>query len=427
MTERKKLYSLTPEHRAQLEPWRDKWIANAMSTAAMTHEDRVACTEAVFGLYEAAKIPAPKAVVFVPSPFVLAFAGGFAAAAIKNGKPLPPMRQQQIENPLWNAIYRATHAATQPDQMSIEAGRENFKFSPVIRTISEARVFLAQKPAAYPDFVGSPETRDDDGIPAADQLTKWYYLGCDMRALANELDVGTFGLRCAASSWRMWQGGNQWSGYDAFLSFFQDIAKLDLPVYEQYKHWRVLAERSGPRVVHPDFCIISDRPEVLTVDERNRPHSERGPFCRWRDGSSLYAVHGVRVPGWLIEYPDKLDIKAISSESNTEVQRLMIERYGWNKYVHDIGGETVDHHKRWGTLLRTPSGLVLKVTNRSPEPDGTFREYMLPVADECEPLPDPNDPNGRLGQPQPLTALNAVASTFGMTGKEYESVLAWES
>ena len=40
---RKKLYELTPEHRAQLKPWADRWIANAMSTEPMTEADRVIC------------------------------------------------------------------------------------------------------------------------------------------------------------------------------------------------------------------------------------------------------------------------------------------------------------------------------------------------------------------------------------------------
>lgn len=41
-------YTLTDEHRAQLPAWRDKWIANAMSTAPMTDADREHCVRALF-------------------------------------------------------------------------------------------------------------------------------------------------------------------------------------------------------------------------------------------------------------------------------------------------------------------------------------------------------------------------------------------
>jgi len=59
-------YTLTEAHRARLPEWRDKWIANAMSTAPMTDEDRQACREAVIGMYAAAGLPAPR-VVFAMS------------------------------------------------------------------------------------------------------------------------------------------------------------------------------------------------------------------------------------------------------------------------------------------------------------------------------------------------------------------------
>src|SRR5215469_10152549 len=75
-------YSLTPEHRAQLGPWARRWIDNALSTAPMTAEDRRICKDAVRRLYRAAKLEPPPdhRIVFVPSPFVLRFAAGFASA-----------------------------------------------------------------------------------------------------------------------------------------------------------------------------------------------------------------------------------------------------------------------------------------------------------------------------------------------------------
>ena len=212
----------------------------------------------------------------------------------------------------------------------------------------------------------------------------------------------------------MWQGGNQWSGYDSFLSFFEEVAALPLD-YSRYRHWRVLAERSGPRIMHPEFCMISDRPTRLLVDAQNRPHCDDGPFCRWRDGSALYAIHGVRVPAWLIERPGLLTLAAIRQEENAEVKRVMIERYGVARYVADRGGRVIDQcpddhpivglrgarliEMRHDGMYERPLA-VIELVNSTPEPDGTSKRYQLAVNGAHY--------DGRAGR----ECLAAVASTW---------------
>ena len=206
-------------------------------------------------------------------------------------------------------------------------------------------------------------------------------------------------------AWRLWQGGNQWSGADAYLSFFRHIAHLPLD-YAAWDPWETLALHSGPRIVHDDFCMISDRPTLLTVDEQNRPHGDTGPFCRWSDGTALYSVRGVRVPAWVVERPADITVATIDSEQNAEVRRVMLERYGLARYLRDANAERLDHDERWGTLYRRDLAndeplVMVEVINRSPEPDGSFRHYVLRVPPTCR------------------TALEAVAWTFDMKPQDY--------
>ena len=139
----------------------------------------------------------------------------------------------------------------------------------------------------------------------------------------------------------MWQGGNQWSAWDSYLSFFQDIAKLDID-YSGYAHWRTLAERSGPRIMHPDFCMISDRPEVLTVDAQNHPHGEAGPFCRWRDGTALYSWHGTPVPARWIEDKANLDPAEVIKAKNVEERAAGAAIIGWPRMLAVLKVKVVD-------------------------------------------------------------------------------------
>lgn len=54
-----KKYTLTEEDKAQLPMWRDKWIANAMSTKAMDDEEKENCKEWVKQLYRSANLVPP--------------------------------------------------------------------------------------------------------------------------------------------------------------------------------------------------------------------------------------------------------------------------------------------------------------------------------------------------------------------------------
>lgn len=75
----KKLYTLTEEHRAQLEPWAQKWIKIALRTEPQTKEDRDAMLVAMDGLYKAANFEPPKRRVFCASPLSAAIAASTAA------------------------------------------------------------------------------------------------------------------------------------------------------------------------------------------------------------------------------------------------------------------------------------------------------------------------------------------------------------
>jgi hypothetical protein len=153
--------------------------------------------------------------------------------------------------------------------------------------------------------------------------------------------------------------------------------------------------------MHQEFCIVSDRPEVLLVDEQNRPHCENGPFCRWRDGTALYAWHGTRVPAEWIEHKDKLDPKIAITWPNVEERRAAAEIIGWKRVLETVNASVVDEDTdpQIGTLLRadlpdSPGAQFLRVRC------GTGRDFVLPVPEDMR------------------TALEANAWTYGIDPAE---------
>jgi len=292
-----KLYELTDEHRKQLKPWADRWTSNAMSTKPMDNEDRRITREAIKGLYVAANLipPPDHRIVFVSSPFVGRFAAGFAAAIWHQRK------TGCKDAATSDATYAATRAATRD-------------------------ATLLDK-------------------------SKWYQVDiAGMIRVAHETGAGDLGLRCAQDSYNLWQGGNQWSAWVSYLSFFRHVAKLPID-YSKFDHWEKAAIHSGPRWMHKEFCIISDRPEILTVNERNQPYNSNGPFCKWRDGTALYSMSGVRVPAWTVETPiNKITKEMFVGEKNADIRRELAKRIGISKVVELLGAEVIDSENGYELL-----------------------------------------------------------------------------
>ncbi|HEY9219504.1 MAG TPA: hypothetical protein VIO94_15765 [Phenylobacterium sp.] len=76
-----------------------------------------------------------------------------------------------------------------------------------------------------------------------------------------------------------------------------------------------------------DFCILTDRPEIIRRDADNRLHAEDGPALRYRDGYSLWALAGLPVTQQLIETPETLTFSQVRDERNAEIRRHMLDRF----------------------------------------------------------------------------------------------------
>jgi hypothetical protein len=144
----------------------------------------------------------------------------------------------------------------------------------------------------------------------------------------------------------------------------------------------------------------------LYRDAQYRLHNEHGPAVAYLDGFSIYAIHGVRVPADIVEHPENITIQQIDGESNAEIKRLMIDRYGMERFLTDGNAKKI-HQDICGELYRREVKndepiVAVKVVNSTPEPDGTYHVYFLRVP------------------PTVKTARAAVAWTFEIDPSQYE-------
>lgn len=361
-------YELTPEEKAQIDPHIQKWIDNARRTDQMTPEGFEKTKNALNELY------AKHGVAPVPDEFCIQ-APSVIAGRITCGL-------------LACAFFLVSEKTKGWD---LDRVRQVLKVATNLPLLSE-------RERAKPEY-----------------LSRWDVVPYDIRGAIEACGFGAhsrLALECIRETHNLWHGGNQSCAAEAYVSFMREVVKAEERFGVDFSSWvpyETAGLNGGPRFLHDNFMVICDFPCVYEINDRRNLSSRTGPAARWRDGVEYYNVNGIRLPAWIIAAPERLDAKAIDAESNAEIRRVMMEQYGFDRYLNESGAKVV-HEDVDGLgfprrLLRKEVRddepiVMIEVTNSTAEPDGTHKKYMMRV--------DPNAYGGRAG----TECGAAVASTW---------------
>ena len=234
------------------------------------------------------------------------------------------------------------------------------------------------------------------------------------------------------AAWCIQSPGWWWWRFEASLlaTTYLGARQLGKAKVEEWSEPIFHAFLAGAWVLHwtEDTLYWFAKPTVHVEEAATgkRLHNATGPALD-SDIENLHFWHGVMVPEFVIMRPEFITVEHIQKEENVEVRRVMLDRYGIARYLVDSKAERI-HEDEFGELYRTEIHddeplVMVKVLNSTQEPDGSRKSYFLRVHPELCPL----QTDGDLGAPQKLTAMNAIASTFGLTGAQYARSLAQES
>lgn len=244
-----------------------------------------------------------------------------------------------------------------------------------------------------------------------------------------------------------WFLGSLDSYWISFYSYLIEVLKLDIDkeLKDKFLSYRKWSQQVGFSYLYDTAAFVSLKPIKINLDSQGRLHSDIGKAIEYRDGWGVSAIHGVRVPHWIAAEKDKITVKHIDEEKNAEIRRVMLDFYSIERYIKDsdvkvIDEDTDQYDRPRRLLLKEMEGdesiLRVEVTNSSPEFNGDYKKYYLPIDPECRPiLIDPLEDKYQkeletmtredmirknyLGESQSLTCHNAVASTFGKYGSQY--------
>jgi hypothetical protein len=170
-----------------------------------------------------------------------------------------------------------------------------------------------------------------------------------------------------------------------------------------------VARHAGWWWANERIAVLTERPRLLARDNVGRLHRGEGAALEFSDGYGLWAWRGMPIPPELAAELPTLTLERIQREDNAEVRRVMLEHFGYDRYLREAGARNIGADEA-GTLWRLdlPGDeplVMVEVVNATPEPDGTSRVYWLRVP------------------PRTRSAREGVAWTFGLTAEEYQPAI----
>ncbi|MBE1537885.1 DUF6745 domain-containing protein [Actinomadura algeriensis] len=351
--------------------------------------DRSRAEAGIAAAYAAAGLPAPERVLWVPSPL-----RGAVAAAVLAGHE--------------KALRAAGTMDDRVDEALADLGEhaDSARAGASVRDDVRTRPWETERAAAASGLGarGWPRAWADSGGLLWDQVQSLVtrvrnavgaVAAPDPDAAIGAQDQAAALLRAATLDAVMGQHDAPW------LALFESLGRLDGPLSGLAE----VARNASWWWPYERLAICCERPTELYRDEPGRLHRGDGPALAYPDGFALHAWRGMPIPPDFVASLTDLTADRILHEDNAELRRVMLEIFGYDRYLADTGAKPV-HQDETGVLwsIDLPDDepvVMVEVVNSTPEPDGTYRTYYLRVP------------------PATRTAREGVAWTFGVAEADY--------
>lgn len=374
---------LTDNQEATAAAIEDQWLAAALETAPA---NRPAAEEGVREAYRQAGRPEPDEIVWLSSPR----AGAVAAALLTGAAP---------EGPAWVTEVRAAleHQGVTASPDAGASVRRQIRTEPWAAARERASQVLGVDGWAQLTAAAGRRSWALVMDRVAGRLRQ--RLGQDLTADLPATLARTARSRLLDAIYGQHDG--------VWLATFEAADRLHpgTALLDDLSGLATVARHSGWWWAGSRYAILTERPTRVARDNVGRLHRGEGPALEYPDGYALWAWRGMPIPTDLAAQLPTLTADRIGAESNAELRRVMLEHFGYDRYLREAGAQA-RHKDETGTLWHLPLAgdeplVMVEVVNATPEPDGTSRIYWLRVP------------------PTVRTAREGVAWTFGLEATDY--------
>lgn len=109
----------------------------------------------------------------------------------------------------------------------------------------------------------------------------------------------------------------------AGLARFDVFKDLGVTGLEKLEGLNMAAERVGLWWPFENCVVLTPKPVEMHFDEQRRLHNAEGAAILYPDGWGVWMWHGVNVPQWAIEHPEKISVGDLMLEENPRTREAM--------------------------------------------------------------------------------------------------------
>jgi hypothetical protein len=131
-------------------------------------------------------------------------------------------------------------------------------------------------------------------------------------------------------------------GWVAFYDYFKRLNyfKFDWTDFENFQ--KLITSGVYDFVAFKDIVFVSSCPIEVSQDNNNRLHNTSGASVMFKDGYSVYAIHGRILPSWIWEQKEIITKEKFLSEKNAEIRGGIYSVLGDKKIMELLGAIEID-------------------------------------------------------------------------------------
>jgi hypothetical protein len=102
-----------------------------------------------------------------------------------------------------------------------------------------------------------------------------------------------------------------------------------------------IAKTCGWWYPYQNVVVIQQRPSLINFED-GVVQSTTGPAIQFLDGYSVYIIDGIRLNEQIVMRPETLTIHQIKSEADQDKRSIMIDRFGWPRFLEESNAKCID-------------------------------------------------------------------------------------